>query len=199
MDKRSCKLLIAATGSVAALKIPVLIRSLLDLPADEMTYCFEVHLLVTEHAKHFFKISELPVEVKVYDDALEWQAWQQRGDPVLHIELGKMADMMIIAPLDANTLAKMTHGLCDNLLTCTTRAWDLDKPLIFCPAMNTRMWEHPITSQQIATLKQWGHIEIPPISKKLMCGDTGIGAMAEVSTIVETLIKVADRKFNRTV
>ncbi|KAJ8722294.1 hypothetical protein PYW08_004696 [Mythimna loreyi] len=198
MDKRSCKLLIAATGSVAALKIPVLIKSLLEIPEDELTYVFEVHLIVTEHAKHFFKMSELPADVKIYDDSLEWQAWKQRGDPVLHIELGKMADIMLIAPLDANTLAKMSQGLCDNLLTCTTRAWDISKPLIFCPAMNTRMWEHPITSQQVATLRSWGHVEIPPISKKLMCGDTGVGAMAEVPTIVETIKSIANKKFNVT-
>lgn len=54
-------------------------------------------------------MSELPTDVKVYDDDLEWQAWQQRGDPVLHVELGKLADMMVIAPLDANTLAKMAQ------------------------------------------------------------------------------------------
>uniref|UniRef100_A0A2A4JEQ2 Phosphopantothenoylcysteine decarboxylase n=2 Tax=Heliothis virescens TaxID=7102 RepID=A0A2A4JEQ2_HELVI len=196
MDKRSCKLLIAATGSVAALKIPILIKTLLDIPEDEMTYVFEVHLIVTEHAKHFFKMSDLPAHVKVYDDSLEWQAWKQRGDPVLHIELGKLADIMLIAPLDANTLAKMAQGICDNLLTCTTRAWDMYKPLVFCPAMNTRMWEHPITAQQIDTLKHWGHVEIPPISKKLMCGDTGIGAMAEVETIVDKIKSIADLKFN---
>ncbi|XP_022814235.1 phosphopantothenoylcysteine decarboxylase-like [Spodoptera litura] len=194
--RRSCKLLLAATGSVAALKIPTLIKALLEIPADQMTYDFEVHLVVTEHAKHFFKMSDLPAHVKVYDDSLEWQAWKQRGDPVLHIELGKLADIMVIAPLDANTLAKMAQGLCDNLLTCTTRAWDMSKPLIFCPAMNTRMWEHPVTTQQIRLLKEWGHMEIPPISKTLMCGDTGVGAMAEVETIVEKIKNVADEKFN---
>ncbi|KAF9423840.1 hypothetical protein HW555_000898, partial [Spodoptera exigua] len=175
--------------SVAALKIPNLIKALLEIPPDQMTYDFE-------HAKHFFKMSDLPAHVKVYDDSLEWQAWKQRGDPVLHIELGKLADIMVIAPLDANTLAKMAQGLCDNLLTCTTRAWDMSKPLIFCPAMNTRMWEHPITAQQINLLKQWGHTEIPPISKTLMCGETGVGAMAEVETIVEKIKSVADEKFN---
>lgn len=53
--------------------------------------------------------------------------------------------------------------------------------------MNTKMWEHPITSKQIAMLKSWGHTEIPPISKTLMCGDTGMGAMAEVPTIVNVI------------
>lgn len=77
--------------------------------------------------------------------------------------------------------------MCDNLLTCTVRAWDSRKPLLFCPAMNTRMWEHPITTTQLATLRQWGYKEVPPISKTLMCGDTGVGAMAEVGDIVEKI------------
>lgn len=74
-------------------------------------------------------------------------------------------------------------------MTCTARAWIVQKPLFFCPAMNTKMWEHPITSQQIEILKSWGYIEIPSIEKTLMCGDTGMGAMAEISTIVENVKK----------
>lgn len=90
--------------------------------------------------------------------------------------------------MDANTLAKMAQGLCDNLLLCTTRAWDFDKPLFFCPAMNTRMWTHPITAQQIKTLKEWGHQEIPCIEKTLICGDTGVGAMAKIDDIVRIVM-----------
>lgn len=91
---------------------------------------------------------------------------------------------MIIAPLDANTMAKLANGLCDNLLTCTVRAWDLKKPLLFCPAMNTLMWEHPITSEQVERLINLGYTNVPPIKKTLACKDTGIGAMAEVTSIV---------------
>ena len=63
-------------------------------------------------------------------DEEEWHAWQQKGDPVLHIELRKWADVLIIAPLSANTLAKMAQGLCDNCLTSVVRAWDFHKPLL---------------------------------------------------------------------
>ncbi|KAM3957136.1 phosphopantothenoylcysteine decarboxylase-like [Aphomia sociella] len=190
MENTTYKVLVGATGSVAALKIPILVKSLLDLHTNERIYNFEVRLIVTDHAKHFFDASKLPSNVTMFDDNTEWQSWNKRGDPVVHIELGKWADMMIIAPLDANTLAKMSQGICDNLLTCTTRAWDFAKPLLFCPAMNTRMWQHPITSKQIATLKEWGHEEIPPIKKTLICGDTGIGAMAEVEAIVKRLKEI---------
>ena len=89
-----------------------------------------------------------------------------------------------LAPLDANTLAKVANGMCDNLLTSICRAWDFQKPIIFAPAMNTLMWEHPITDTQIKTLTTWGYTEIPPIEKILMCKDKGKGAMAEPDTIV---------------
>ena len=66
-----------------------------------------------------------------------------RGDPVRHIEFRHWADLLVVAPLDANTLAKFAIGLCDNFLTCLFRAWDFAKPVILAPAMNTLMWDHP--------------------------------------------------------
>jgi len=65
----------------------------------------------------------------------------------------------------------------------------MSKPLLFCPAMNTRMYEHPITSSQIEVLKKWGYTEVPCIEKTLICGDTGLGAMAELDTIVTSIRK----------
>lgn len=75
--------------------------------------------------------------------------------------------------------------MCDNLLTCTARAWETCKPLVFCPAMNTKMYNHPLTEQQIDILQKWGYHLIPVVEKTLICGDTGLGAMAEVSDIVK--------------
>nr|XP_033776846.1 phosphopantothenoylcysteine decarboxylase isoform X4 [Geotrypetes seraphini] len=77
--------------------------------------------------------------------------------------------------------------------TCVVRAWDLRRPVLFCPAMNTAMWEHPITAQQVAKLKEFGYTEIPCIQKRLVCGDEGYGAMAEVWTIVEKVKEVLER------
>lgn len=181
MTKRN--ILIGCTGSVATIKLPLLIEKLRAQKPD-----VEIKVIVTQHAEHFFSISDIPPDVPILRDADEWASWKGRGDPVLHIELGKWADLMVIAPLDANSLAKMAQGLCDNLLLCTTRAWDFGKPLLFAPAMNTRMWDHPITGPQIETLKSWGLQEIPCVAKTLMCGDTGQGAMAEVNTIVQTVL-----------
>lgn len=74
--------------------------------------------------------------------------------------------------------------------TCVIRAWDRSKPLLFCPAMNTAMWEHPVTAQQVDQLKAFGYIEIPCVAKKLVCGDQGLGAMAEVETIVDKVREI---------
>lgn len=75
------------------------------------------------------------------------------------------------------------------MLTCVARAWDPKKALIFCPAMNTKMWKHPITELQIEILESWGYKQVPCIEKTLICGDTGVGAMAEISTIVQHVKK----------
>ncbi|XP_033023345.1 phosphopantothenoylcysteine decarboxylase [Lacerta agilis] len=174
--QKNTHILVGVTGSVAALKLPILVSELLKIPG------VEVRVVTTENAKHFYNPQEIPVTL--YSDSDEWQLWKKREDPVLHIDLRRWADLLLVAPLDANTLAKMANGLCDNLLTCVIRAWDLSKPLLFCPAMNTAMWEHPITAQQVEQLKSFGYVEIPCIVKKLVCGDEGRGAMAEVPTIV---------------
>ena len=99
----------------------------------------------------------------------------------------------MIAPLSANTLAKLANGLCDNLLTCVCRAWK-DKPLLVCPAMNTAMWEHPITARQLNDLTSFGYHIVQPIEKRLACGDVGMGAMASVDTIVETVLSFEPNK-----
>nr|CAI5853568.1 unnamed protein product [Callosobruchus analis]CAI5854221.1 unnamed protein product [Callosobruchus analis] len=177
-------ILIGCTGSVAALKLPVLLESIANGISEAQV---GMKVCVTENARHFFDETRLPNDIRVFKDSDEWNAWSARGDPVLHIELAKWADIFIIAPLDANTLAKMANGLCDNLITCVARAWEISKPLVFCPAMNTKMYQHPLTAHQIDLLKSWGYLEIPVVEKKLICGDTGLGAMAEVSTIVSYL------------
>ncbi|XP_027513395.1 phosphopantothenoylcysteine decarboxylase isoform X3 [Corapipo altera] len=152
VPQKKFRVLVGVTGSVAALKLPLLVVELLKIPG----------------------------------------LWKGRSDPVLHIELRRWADLMLVAPLDANTLAKVANGICDNLLTCVIRAWDLSKPLLFCPAMNTAMWEHPITARQVEQLKGFGYTEIPCVVKKLVCGDEGRGAMAEVWTILERVKRILE-------
>lgn len=183
------KILLGVTGSVAAIKTSLLAEKLLPLG--------EMRIVLTQASEYFIQ-SQLEtlkqLNVPIYRDHDEWPVLAGHypvGDPILHIELRRWADCLVIAPLDANTLAKITHGICDNLLTSTVRAWDWNKPLYLCPAMNTMMWENPPTAAQINQVIEWGAKMILPINKKLACHDVGMGGMAEVETIVETVGKVS--------
>lgn len=101
--------------------------------------------------------SEVMNEIILYEDDEEWESWTSLGDDVLHIALRNWADIFLIAPLSANTLAKLANGICDNLLTSVVRAWgtkEKAKPFLIAPAMNTAMWEHPLTYQQINSILQ---------------------------------------------
>ncbi|KAH8400860.1 hypothetical protein KR009_001506 [Drosophila setifemur] len=183
--------ILAATGSVATIKLAHLIKGFSD---ESLPFKINLKIVITEAAKHFIELEQIPENVPILHNRDEWIAWNKRGDPVLHIDLGKWADLLVIAPLSANSLSKMATGICDNLVMCVVRAWDLEKPLLFAPAMNTRMYDHPITREQIDKLTSWGYTEIPCISKTLMCGDTGNGAMAEVPTIVEAVLDAFQSK-----
>ncbi|KAI9293996.1 CNPV141 HAL3-like domain protein [Neoconidiobolus thromboides FSU 785] len=189
-------LLIGVTGSVASIKLPLLVEELVKKNK------YNIKIVTTESAKHFYKdyiqkntdglyltVGNSEIEINIYDDKYEWESWNKIGDPVQHIELRKWTSLFLIAPLDANTLAKIANGMCDNLLTSILRAWDIEdqsKKIIIAPAMNTLMWNNPFTQEHLIVLKQKLNVQIiEPTSKLLACGDLGVGAMASVDTIVE--------------
>ena len=128
-------ILFCVTGSVATIKVYELSK-LLQQFANVKVCC-------TQASTHFFDKKRLKLEcnnVEIFGDEDEWNGWKKRGDPILHIELRKWADIMIIAPLDANTLAKISNGICDNLISCVFRAWNFannNKKIFVAPAMNT--------------------------------------------------------------
>ncbi|XP_066541071.1 phosphopantothenoylcysteine decarboxylase isoform X3 [Hoplias malabaricus] len=108
------RVLVGVTGSVAALKLPSLVSQLLQTPGVRESDGIDVRVVTTERATHFYNTADVPVHV--YRDQDEWEMWSARSDPVLHIELRRWANMLVIAPLDANTLGKIASGICDNLL-----------------------------------------------------------------------------------
>lgn len=173
---RNPRVLLGVTGSVASIKTVPLHGLLVGAGYD-------VKVVTTEHAEHFFTANDAMFVVR---DADEWSSWSNIGDPVLHIELRKWADVMVIAPLSANSLAKLANGMSDNLLTCTVRAWDFNHdPILAAPAMNTLMWDNPFTKRHLDVLEEVGFGIIMPVAKKLACGDVGVGAMAHIDTIVQ--------------
>lgn len=172
------KILIGVTSSIAAYRIPNLVSML-------KKENFEIKTIVTEHAKAFVAPQALAVmsQNPCFCDTDEWTNKQS----ILHIELAKWCDTFLLAPLSANTLAKIANGFCDNLLTSTVRALG-GKPLIIAPAMNTAMWENPITKMHIKQCEQIYNLSlIDPVSKRLADGDIGIGGLAEDETIISKL------------
>jgi phosphopantothenoylcysteine decarboxylase len=205
------RIVLGVTGSVAALRVPSLYEALRG----------EGHLVrivATESSVHFFDPETLPPDPSdplggpVFRDQDEWAGdrWR-RDDPVLHIEFRRWADLLVVAPLDANTLAKFALGLSDNFLTCLFRAWDFGRPVVLAPAMNTLMWDSPVTRRHLRQILEdrgdgrhgnaWtlddapdvfarhapGLVLVPPQAKRLACGDIGQGAMAEVLAIAEAV------------
>lgn len=195
--------LLGVSGSVAAIKFREVcrFRRLVERAAAEDGVDVSVRAVFTESARRFVNDDEARVAMAelgeaacgIYYDSDEWAAWKQKGDPVTHVDLAKWADVLLVAPLSANTLGKFANGLCDNLLTCIFRAWDFTdetKQVLMAPAMNTAMWESPFTvdhKQKIQGILQTQVDWIPVTWKKLACGDVGYGAMAEPDDIQKRL------------
>jgi phosphopantothenoylcysteine decarboxylase len=206
------KVLLGVTGSVAAIKTPLVYQALREAGHD-------VKIVSTQAATYFFDPAAVAPLASgrnrevAYLDEDEWPGRSegrlyQREDQVLHIELRRWAEVFVIAPLDANTLAKLACGLADNCLTCVYRAWDTARPVILAPAMNTLMWQHPLTLRHLRQLVSdagYGIVDdevsledmeewisrhcarlrlVSPESRLLACGDVGVGAMAAAERIV---------------
>ncbi|WP_435021202.1 flavoprotein [Tundrisphaera sp. TA3] len=205
------RIILGVTGSVAALRTPAIYGVLRDEG-------HQVRVVATEPSLHFFDPAELapdpadPLGGPVFRDADEWppSRWR-RDDPVLHIEFRRWADLLAVAPLDANTLAKFALGFSDNFLSCLFRAWDFGRPVVLAPAMNSLMWDSPVTRRHLAQMLEdrgdglqppsWSLDDaaevfarhapnlalVGPQSKRLACGDVGIGGMADVDAIVGSI------------
>jgi phosphopantothenoylcysteine decarboxylase/phosphopantothenate--cysteine ligase len=104
-----------------------------------------------------------------------------------HIQWAKWADVVLIAPLSANSLAKIAHGLCDDLLSTTIVATPQSTPILLCPAMNTHMWMHPMTQRNVNSIQDTQRFHwVMPVEKRLACGDVGIGGLAEPTLILQS-------------
>lgn len=196
LDDGKIHLLLAASGSVATIKLPQVISSLGRHPN------LSIRVILTKSAAHFLagqsaeqptvaSLAAAPNVDGVHQDDDEWVVPWTREAKILHIELRRWAHLLAIVPMSANLLAKVSGGLCDNLLTNVIRAWDIDplnpKPatILAAPSMNSMMWIHPLTAKQIAILREWDWFEIlPPQVKTLACGDTGQGGMCDWNKIV---------------
>lgn len=166
------KILIGVTGSIAAYKSILLVRQLVKAGA-------EVKVILTPSAKDFVTplslstLSQHPVLSDLFDE----ESWSN------HVMLGRWADLMLIAPLSCNTMAKMAHGICDNLLLAVYLSATC--PVALAPAMDEDMWKHPSTKENIRKLESYGNKIIPVGTGELASGLYGEGRMAEPEAIIE--------------
>jgi len=170
------KILLGITGSIAAYKSIYLVRLLIKAGA-------EVKVIITPSAKDFVSpltlstLSRNPVLVDLFDE----QSWSN------HVMLGRWADLMLIAPLSCNTLAKMANGHCDNLLLAVYLSATC--PVVVAPAMDEDMWHHPATKQNLTKLDTFGNKIIPVEKGDLASGLHGDGRMAEPESILDYIDK----------
>lgn len=171
------EILLGITGSIAAYKAA-------DI-ANQLTKSgIMVHTIMTAAATKF--ITPLTLQTltknKVYTDMFEQIVYTD----VRHISLAQKADCCVIAPATANLIGKLASGIADDMLSTVVMAIK-NKPIIICPAMNTAMYENPITQSNLEKLRSFGYQFVEPKEARLACGDLGKGALAEVENIVATV------------
>ncbi|MBQ3490567.1 MAG: bifunctional phosphopantothenoylcysteine decarboxylase/phosphopantothenate--cysteine ligase CoaBC, partial [Clostridia bacterium] len=169
--------ILGITGGIACYKAAELTSLLVKQHAD-------VNVIMTKGATEF--MSPLTFEAltgnKVHTDIFD----ECSGTEIPHISLSGKADALIIAPATANVIAKLAHGLADDMLTSTVLAAQC--PKIIAPAMNTRMYENPVTADNIEALKKYGWRVITPDWGRLACGDTGKGKLPAPEKLLESVI-----------
>ena len=169
---------LAITGSIAAYKA-------VDLVSSLKKQGHSVTVLMTQAATAFIQPLTLQVlsQNSVHLDVMK----EPYPNKVNHIELGKETDLFIVVPATANTIAKLAHGLADNMVTTTALALPHFVPKLLAPAMNTKMFTHPATQTNLKTLESYGYGIISPKESLLACGDFGSGALADLEIIIERI------------
>jgi phosphopantothenoylcysteine decarboxylase len=172
-------IVLGVTGSIAAYKAA-------EVTSQLAKQGCEVRVVMTADALHFitplaFKtLSRHPVITDLYDEEQGWEP--------THIKLADEADLMLVAPATANTMAKLAMGLANDALSCIALALNPEAKLVIAPAMNGKMWLHPATQQNAALLRSRGAEFIGPDAGLLSCGYEGLGRLWPVEKIVERVL-----------
>ena len=183
MDLTGREIVLGVTGGIAAYKSAEIVSRLRHLGAN-------VHVIMTKNATEFVSpltFQTLSANQVVTDTFAAPEYWN-----VEHVALAKLAEVFVIAPATANSLAKMANGIADDMLSTTVLA--TKAPILTAPAMNTGMWTAEATEQNVKTLKERGVLMIGPESGILACGDEGAGRMSEPEAIVEEICRILRRK-----
>lgn len=177
------RVLLGISGGIAAYKAA-------DLTSTLVKRGHEVRVAMTPAATRF--VGPLTFEAlsahPVMTDALATGASPGGVSAIEHIDWAKWAEVAVVAPLTASTLGKLACGIADDALTTVWMALSGDVPNLLCPAMNTKMWEHPVVVRNLRWLEELGRYTIvAPSHKRLACGDVGVGGLADVPDIVEAI------------
>jgi phosphopantothenoylcysteine synthetase/decarboxylase len=178
MNSKPLNITLGVTASIAAYKA-------CDIVKDLKKEGFEVTVVMTEDAKNF--VTPLSMQTFSGRPVLgDFFGLLENMKPV-HISLAKSSDLVLIAPATADIIAKIAHGFSDDLLSCTVLS--TQAPVLIAPAMNDKMWENPITQENVTKLKKHGVTLIGPIKGPLACGDDAVGHLAEIETIIGAVRK----------
>lgn len=164
------KILVGITGGIAAYKS-------IDIISGLIKNGHEVHVIMSKKAKNFCPKAVVNVISK-------GNLKTETSDQTIHIEESKWCDALLLIPATANTISKIAYGVADSFLLATILALP-DKIRVMCPAMNTNMWENPITQENIDRLKKFGWKMISPVEGMLACGDLGMGKLPNPKEIIE--------------
>ncbi len=173
------RILLGVSGSIAAYKAADICSQLAKLEAD-------VHVVLTPRAARFVGVPTFaaltrnPVLVDLFDEP------QSRR--IVHVDLAQSAHLVLVAPASANLIARLAHGIADDMLTTCLIATPRGTPLLIAPAMNTIMWEHPATVANVQLLRTRGVRVVEPAEGLLACQEVGVGKLAEVETIVQAVV-----------
>lgn len=177
------RVLVGVTGGIAAYKAA-------DLTSQLVKRGDEVRVVMTPNATRFVgaltfeALSSNPVMV----DALATGQGTEGASAIEHISWAKWAELVVVAPLTASTLAKIAVGIADDALTTVLLALPAGVPILLCPAMNTAMWEQPVVRRNLTWIEELGRAMIlDPVDKRLACGDVGVGGLPEVADILRVM------------
>jgi phosphopantothenoylcysteine decarboxylase / phosphopantothenate---cysteine ligase len=179
------KILLGVTGGIAAYKAGDLIRALRKKGA-------QVTCVMSEAAKQFITpltlrtLSDNPVYDELFFEG------KNPGAPVVHIDLARSCDVVLIAPATANIIGKIACGIADDLLTTIVMA--TDKKVIIAPAMNSQMWKNPVVKENVKKLEKLGYRFIGPKQGELACGEYGAGHIEDIDKITEAVLSSSKKK-----
>jgi len=172
------KVLLGVCGGIAAYRACDLVRRLREAGDD-------VSVVMTAAATRFVSpltfatLSERPVGTSLFDDSTE---------EIDHIRLARWPDLIVVAPATANSIARLAHGLADDLLSTVILAANREVPILLAPAMNTAMWDNPLVQRNMDILKGTERFEVvPPVEKTLACGETGVGGLADEEDLLAAI------------